>query len=214
MIGTWPRKGLCAFWGLSLHPSSALILWLAAVIGIQYVGYAGMALLCACLLLNAPAAASRWVAFTRRARWLLLTLWLILAFNTPGEAFLDVAWAPTYEGISEANLQAVRLLAILVCLAWVFVRLGHDGMVAGLWGLLRPLHRAGLDVERIVVRLSLVLENLQTPPARGAWKRMLIGEPQVTDGREFIYLSLMPWTRRDTLWVVATCAGLMGVVLW
>lgn len=213
MIGTWPRKGLCAFWGLGLHPSSALIIWLAAVLGIQFVGYAGMALLCVSVLLQTPAAAKRWLAYTRRARWLLMTLWLILAFNTPGEAFLDAAWAPTYEGIAEANLQAVRLLAILACLAWVFVRLGHDGMVAGLWGLLQPLRMAGLDVERVVVRLSLVLENLQTSPARGEWRKMLAADPPVADGRECLHLSLMPWTSRDTLRVVVACAGLMGVVL-
>lgn len=213
MIGTWPRKGLCAFWGPGLHPSCALIIWLAAVLGVQCLGYAGLAVLCAGVLLLAPAAASRWLAYARRARWLLLSLWLILAFNTPGEAFHDLAWAPTYEGVAEANLQAVRLLSILACLAWVFDRLGHDGMVAGLWGLLQPLRKAGLDVERIVVRLSLVLENLQTPPAKGEWKRMLAAEPVLVDGREIMHLSLTPWARRDTLLVAVSAIGLMGAAL-
>lgn len=213
MIGTWPRKGLCAFWGPGLHPSSALILWLAAVLGVQFLGYAGLAVLCFGVLVLAPAAATRWLAYSRRARWLLLTLWLILAFNTPGEAFNDLAWAPTYEGIAEANLQAVRLLAILACLAWVFVRLGHDGMVAGLWGLLQPLRMAGLDVERIVVRLSLVLENLQTPPAKGEWKRMLVADPSAVEGREVLHLSLIPWAHRDTLLVAISAIGLTGVAL-
>lgn len=213
MIGTWPRKGLCAFWGPALHPSSALIIWLAAILGVQFLGYVGLALLCAGVLLQAPTAASRWLAYARRARWLLLTLWLILAFNTPGEAFRDLAWAPTYEGVAEANLQAVRLLVILACLAWVFERLGHDGMVAGLWGLLQPAGKAGLDVERVVVRLSLVLENLQTPPAKGEWKRMLAADNSAVGGRETLHLSLMPWAPRDTLLVAASAIGLMGVVL-
>jgi energy-coupling factor transporter transmembrane protein EcfT len=196
-----------------LHPSSALILWLAAVLGVQFLGYAGLAVLCLGVLVLAPAAATRWLAYSRRARWLLLTLWLIIAFNTPGEAFNDLAWAPTYEGIAEANLQAVRLLAILACLAWVFVRLGHDGMVAGLWGLLQPLRMAGLDVERIVVRLSLVLENLQTPPAKGEWKRMLAADPSAVEGREVLHLSLIPWALRDTLLVAISAIGLTGVAL-
>lgn len=213
MIGTWPRKGLCAFWGHGLHPSCALIIWLAAVLGVQFLGYAGLALLCAGVLLQAPASASRWLAYVRRARWLLLTLWLILAFNTPGEAVHDLAWAPTYEGIAEASLQAVRLVAILACLAWVFDRLGHDGMVVGLWGLMQPLRRAGVDVERIVVRLSLVLENLQTPPARGEWKRMLAAGTSVVAGREVLHLSLVPWALLDTLLAAVSVIGLMGVVL-
>ena len=196
-----------------MHPSSALIIWLAAVLGVQFLAYLGLALLCAGALLLAPGAATRWLAYARRARWLLLTLWLILAFNTPGEAFHDLAWAPTYEGVAEANLQAVRLLAILACLAWVFERLGHDGMVAGLWGLLQPVRKAGLDVERIVVRLSLVLENLQTPPAKGEWKRMLAVDNSAVEGREVLHLSLIPWVLRDTLLVAASAIGLMGVVL-
>jgi hypothetical protein len=190
-----------------------LIVWLAAVLGVQFLGYLGLVLLCAGVLVLAPAAANRWLAYVRRARWLLLTLWLILAFNTPGEAFHDLAWAPTYEGIAEANLQAVRLLAILACLAWVFDRLGHDGMVAGLWGLLQQARKAGLDVERIVVRLSLVLENLQTPPAKGEWKRMLAADTSAVGGREILHLSLMPWARSDTLLVAVSAIGLMGVAL-
>ena len=196
-----------------MHPSSALIIWLAAVLGVQFMGYAGLALLCAVVLVRAPAAAARWLGYARRARWLLLTLWLILAFNTPGEAFLDLAWAPTHEGIAEANLQAARLLAILACLAWVYVRLGHDGMVAGLWGLLHPLRGVGLEVERLVVRLSLVLENLETPLAKGEWKRMLAASHAVVGGREILHLSLIPWALQDTLLVAVSAIGLMGVAL-
>ncbi len=182
------------------------------MIGIQFLGYGGLALLCIGVILLTPASARRGLAYVRRARWLLLTLWLILAFNTPGEAVYNLAWAPTYEGIAEANLQAVRLLATLLCLAWVFARLGHDGMLAGLWGLLQVLRGTGLEVERIVVRLSLVLENLQTPPAKGEWKQMLALAPVLPTGREVLHLSLVPWLFRDTLLVVVAVVGLMGVV--
>jgi energy-coupling factor transporter transmembrane protein EcfT len=196
-----------------LHPSCALIVWLAAVLGVQFVGYAGLALVVAGALMLKPAAASRWLGYIRRARWLLLTLWLILAYNTPGEAFHDLAWAPTYEGMAEANLQAARLLAMLACLAWLFVRLGHDGMVGGLWGMLQPVRAAGVDVERLVVRLSLVLENLQTPPEKGAWKRMLAAEASTVGGREVLHFSLMRWARHDTLLVALSGLGLIGAVL-
>lgn len=196
-----------------MHPSCALIVWLAAVLGTQFVGYAGLAVLLAGALMLKPAAASGWFAYVRRARWLLLTLWLILAYNTPGEAFHDLAWGPTYEGMAEANLQAMRLLAMLACLAWLFARLGHDGMVSGLWGVLQPVRAAGVDVERLVVRLSLVLENLQTPPEKGAWKRMLAAEPPIPNGREVLHFSLVRWAWRDTLLMVLTGLGLMGAAL-
>lgn len=196
-----------------MHPSCALIIWLAAVIGVQFVGYAGLLLLVAGLLLLTPALIGRWWAYVRRARWLLLTLWLILAYNTPGEALHDLAWAPTFEGMAEANLQAARLVTMLACLAWLFLRLGHEGMIAGSWGLLQPVRALGFDSERVVVRLSLVLENLQEPPEKGAWKQMLVAQPSVLAGQESLHLSLAPWHLRDSLLVALSGLGLLGAAL-
>lgn len=196
-----------------LHPACALIVWLAAVIGVQFVGYAGLAVLIGAALLLMPRALGRWRAYVWRARWLLLTLWLILAYNTPGEAVYDLVWAPTYEGMAEANLQAARLVTMLACLACLFLHLGHEGMIAGLWGLLQPIRALGLDIERVVVRLSLVLENLQAPPEKGAWRRMLAAQPVVAAGQETLQLSLIHWRHRDSLLVALSGLGLIGVAL-
>lgn len=196
-----------------LHPTCALIIWLAAVVGVQFVGYIGLGLLMAALLVQTPSLLGRWWSYVSRARWLLLTLWLILAYNTPGEALHDLAWAPTFEGVADANLQAARLVMMLACLAWLFQRLGHEGMVGGLWGLLQPVRLMGVDIERVVVRLSLVLENLQTPMEKGAWKQMLTELPVVSDGRQSLQLSLAPWMRRDTVLVALSGLGLIGAAL-
>lgn len=196
-----------------MHPSCALIIWLAAVIGVQFVGYAGLAALTALALLQAPALAGRWWGYVWRARWLLLTLWLILAYNTPGEALHDLAWAPTYEGMAEASLQAARLVAMLACLAWLFVRLGRQGMLGGLWGLLQPLRALGIDFERLVVRLSLVLDYLQVPPEKGAWRQMLAVQAPVSAGQETLCLDRVPWLRRDSVLVALAGLVLMGATL-
>lgn len=213
MIGTWPRKGLCAFWEPGLHPSCALIVWLAAVLAAQFVGYAGLAALCLAVLVAAPPAIGLWLGYAWRARWLLLTLWLILAYNTPGEAFQDQFWAPTYEGVAEASLQAARLLVMLACLAWLFFRLGRERMVGALWTLLGPFRLAGLDTERLVVRLSLVLENLQRPQEKGAWRRILADHAGAFGEPGIILLAHLPWAGRDTLIVLLAGGGLMGVIL-
>jgi hypothetical protein len=210
VIGTWPRKGLCAFWEPGLHPSCALIIWLAAVVSVQFAGYAGLSLLISAALLLAPSLARSWWAFAWRAKWLLLALWLIVAFNTPGESLYDLSWAPTYEGVAEASLQGARLIAMLACLAWLFQRLGHDGMIAGLWGLLQPVRALGFDAERVVVRLALVLENLQTPQEKGAWKQMLAVQPALTTGPEKLSLCVRPWMSRDSLLVALSGLGLIG----
>lgn len=206
-----PARGLVHFWSLNLHPSCALIVWLAAVVGAQFVGYAGLAVLAVAALALAPHSVQRWLAYVRRARWLLLTLWLILAYNAPGEAWLDLPWAPTYEGMDEASVQAVRLLVMLLWLAWLFAGQGRDGLVSGLWGLLRPCRSFGLQADRLVVRLSLVLDNLQTPQEKGAWRHMLLAHAHFAEGPASLGLLVVRWAPRDSLVVLGCIAGLVGV---
>lgn len=194
-----------------MHPSCALIVWLAAVVGAQFVGYTGLALLAVLALGWAPRCVYRWLAYVRRARWLLLTLWLILAYNAPGEAWLDKPWAPTYEGMAEASQQAVRLLVMLLWLAWLFTGQGREGLVSGLWGLLRSCRRFGFAADRLVVRLSLVLDNLQTPQEKGAWRRMLLTDAHFAEGPASLDLVVVPWALGDSLVVLGCIAGLAGV---
>lgn len=199
------------FGSLRLHPSCALIVWLTAIVGSQFVGYAGLLTLGGVALLWPPFNAYRWFAYVRRIRWLLLTLWVILAYNTPGEAWLDNAWAPTYEGMAEAGLQSVRLLIMLLWLAWLFARLDRRGLVAALWGLLCSWRRPGINAERLVVRLSLVLENLEVPQEKGAWRRLLLTDAQFAEGPVSLGVLLVSWAPRDTLVVLGCIAGLVGV---
>jgi hypothetical protein len=153
-------------------------------------------------------AVGRWLVCPP-GRWLLLTLWLILAYNTPGEAWRDLAWAPTYEGIAEANLQAARLVAmLLLCLAWLFARLGREGMVGGLWGLLQPAQARGPGYRALVVRLSLVLDNLQdaagergVAPDAGQLARLDVAGPD-----SMLHECLMPWRLTRYAWSLLACA--------
>lgn len=213
MNSAWPRKGLCAFWELELHPSSALIAWLASVLAVQFLGYAGLGALALVLLLSSFSIVPLWFAYLRRARWLFLSLWLILAYNTPGEAFREMPWAPTYEGMADANLQAMRLVLMLGSLAWLFQRLGRDGLVAALWGVVRAIPTPGFDAQRLVVRLSLVLNNLQTPQQKGDWKKMLAGDAGFIDGPSSIHFSLPTWRQGDTVLAAAAALVLLGVVV-
>ncbi len=197
-----------------MHPSCALIVWLVAMLALQALGHAGVLLLAAVLLLAGGRGLLRpWSSYVRRARWLLLTLWLILAYNVPGEAFRDLPWAPTYEGMADASLHALRLVVMLGCLAWLFRRLGRDGLVGALWGLLHPCRVLGLDTERLVVRLSLVLDNLQTPPEKGAWRQMLGMAALPAAGPASLHLLLPRWALRDSVLTGLVAAGLLAV-LW
>lgn len=196
-----------------MHPSGALIAWLLAVVGVQYADYATLGVLTLCVLATSKTVLGVWLKYVSRARWLLLTLWLILSYNTAGEAIRDFAWAPTYQGVAEANIQAARLLSILACLAWLMVRLGRDGLVSAIWGLLRPMGAMLGNSSRLVVRLSLVLDNLQSPQEKGAWRKILANSEMAPEGPVSLFLSVTPWMLRDTLMVMAMLAILLGVMI-
>ena len=177
------------------------------------LNYTELSFLFLFVVVSSPEAFRSFIQFARRGLWLFLSLWLILAYGKAGEPVADLAWAPTLEGISEANLQAVRLLAMLACLAWLLTRLGRNGMVNALWGVLRPLAGLGLDFERLVVRLSLVLDHLKTPLPAGAWKTMLLKENRPESDLQKISILLPPWTFFDRLLVISLPFCFLWIVL-
>ena len=206
-----PAWGHVLFQRLELHPTTLLISWLAAVLAIQFFG--STLLLCAVLaiVVLAHRVLPAWWRYVFRARWLILALWLILAYGAPGDALFDLDWAPTWEGVSAGNLQALRLILMLGCLAWLFDQLGRSGLIASLWGLLRPLEGWGLESERLVVRLSLVLEHLKMPLEKSAWRHMLHDQP-LPGGPETLRISLPKWRTFDTLTVTVVLFALLGCV--
>lgn len=195
-----------------MHPSTTLVAWFIAVLSVQFLGYAGLGLLSLVIFLSSPSACRPWLAYVHRARWLLLILWVVLAYNTPGDAFRDLSWAPTYEGLAAANLHAVRLVIMLACLAWLFERLGHAALLGALWGVLLPLRKLGLDIERLLVRLSLVLENLKSPQKKGAWKQMLAAQPDFTQGLSTLQLAQPVWRRLDAMAIFLIGLLFVGVI--
>lgn len=120
-----------------------------------------------------------------RSRWLLLSLWLILAYGAPGEAWQGFVIAPSTQGMREASHHALRLLVLLLSLGAVLQQLSPLQLVSGIFTLLQPWQRLGLDVARSVVRLSLVLAHLeQTPRGQGwrqHWQALLAGDAGTDD---------------------------------
>lgn len=202
---------MCFFRGTNLHPTTLLIGWLAAVLAIQFFAFPLILGAALAILFLARGALPAWWQYIFRARWLMLALWLVLAYGAAGDAMFDLDWAPTWEGISVASLQAMRLVVMLGCLAWLFNQLGRAGLVASLWGLLRPLSRWGLESDRLVVRLSLVLEHLKTPLEKGVWRHMLQHHP-LPEGPETLVIRLPKWKVIDTLTVTAVLVALLGSV--
>lgn len=196
-----------------MHPTALLICWLSSLVAIQFFGYPLLLALVVVIALLGREALPSWWQYLSRARWLLLALWLVLAYGASGDALLDQDWLPTWAGVDAANLQALRLILILGSLAWLFNLLGRSGLVAALLGLLWPLRRRGLDIDRLVVRLSLVLDHLKTPQKKGDWRQML-HDQALPSGPENILITLPGWRSQDSLVVgLLMLALLMGVVL-
>lgn len=197
-----------------LHPTAALLVWLAAVLATQMLGYAGLTVLLLLFAAGGLPVCRAWLRYLFRSRWLLLALWLVLAYHTPGDAWLEQDWLPTLEGMHDATLQSLRLVVMLAALAWLFGRLGRDGMLTALWGLFRPLAAYVSGVERVVVRLSLVFANLDSRSPGWSWRRVLLEDaPLPCDGGSPVVLSIPVWTGRDVLACGAVALALLGVLV-
>ena len=155
-----------------------------------------MALLIGLAWLARPAWA-RWWRMLKRMRWLLVCVALIVAYGVPGDALLDISWLPTYQGGLEAVLHVIRLSLMLGCLAALFATLGEQGMLVALLGIIAPIssHREG--VERFVVRLTLVMENLQGELPAGGWRKILAGVERDAEPEGRLQVVVPAWAARD-----------------
>ena len=102
----------------------------------------------------------------RRIRELLIAITVLFAWFTPGEAAL-LDWprlGPTREGLALAALHAGRLLAVVCAVGILLERLPLARLVGGLYALSRPLRLAGVDPERLALRLLLVLRYVDASP--------------------------------------------------
>lgn len=180
------------------HPAARLLSWLIAIVALQYLAWPGLVASLVAVAVAGEGVRRRWRTLVFRAKWLLLTLWLILAYGTPGEAWHNLPWAPTEGGIYEASLHAVRLAIMLGALAWLFDRLPRDRLMAGLWALIQPLRRFRVDADRLVVRLALVFDYLEKAPPKGSWRHLLDESRHVAGGLDVVRIELPHWRVGDT----------------
>lgn len=191
------------------HPATLLLAWagLAAVLPLFSLAALSV-LLTAALLAAASLARIRTLTLVRRARWLLLSIALLFAFATPGVALPGVLGTAglTADGVHLAGEHVARLLLILASLALLHEHLGTSGLVAGLYWLLAPLHH-GLR-ERVVVRLMLVVEFVESANMRLGWRQWL-GEGDIGPERLALVSRSAHW--RDGLALLAVAGGMVAL---
>ena len=163
--------------GFSLHPATRLALWLALLIIVQCLNGLALAFGLPLALVLLWAANSRipgrGARLIWRARWLLLSLFVILAWGIAGDPLWEGALAPTREGLIEALTHLGRLLLVLMIVAALLETLLLPELLAASRSLMGPLRRFGLDADRGVIRLMLVLRYVESLPRPRDWRSLL-----------------------------------------
>jgi energy-coupling factor transporter transmembrane protein EcfT len=163
----------------SLHPAVRLLFWAGLVMagqGLEAGWLAGFTFLA--LVVGGLLAGAHLRRLMRRARFLLLTIGLLFACGTPGEALLPLlgAASPTLAGLEMAAQHCARLALVLALLALLFQSTSSSQLVAGVFGLLKPFSPLGLSRERVALRLMLVLQYAEDQKGEGrlkSWKQWL-----------------------------------------
>jgi energy-coupling factor transport system permease protein len=100
----------------------------------------------------------RMLGLLRRTRWILVSLLVIYAFLTPGDAVWSLPFpSPTREGLQDGLMQLSRLLCVLAGLSILLTSLSQERLISGLYIFSYPLRYIGVSSERIAVRLALTL---------------------------------------------------------
>ncbi|MBS1136163.1 MAG: hypothetical protein H6R11_117 [Proteobacteria bacterium] len=190
------------------HPAVRLVVWGVTAVSAQLLDPVPLALLTLMIAALAAAfAAPRLLRLLRRTRWLLLALVVLFVWATPGVLlFPDLGTlSPTADGLSLAWVHGARLIVILASLALLLEFTPTDEFVGALYGLMRPLSLLAVDRARIAVRLMLVMQYVESPPAM-RWREWLQPSAHPTPpGR--IVLKRMPLRMCDGIVVVLLALG-------
>ncbi|MFZ5595078.1 MAG: hypothetical protein ACOY4D_12625 [Pseudomonadota bacterium] len=103
-----------------------------------------------------------------RMRWLFLSLAIIYFWFTPGEPLLFSAasWAPTLEGLQEGMIRIASLIVIVLAVNLLLQTTSRDQLFGAIYWLVGPLRLIGIPRDRLVLRMTLVLD---TVPKVQAW---------------------------------------------
>jgi energy-coupling factor transporter transmembrane protein EcfT len=141
------------------------------------------------------------------ARWLFLSLFVILTWGGAGEPAWNGFMAPSLEGLADAATRVGRLLLVLMAVAVLRERMSLADLLSGAHCLLEPLRRCRLDPDRGLVRLLLVLRYIEAMPRPRDWRQLL--DLRADRSIEVLELADRRFSSRDALIVILAVAGLV-----
>ena len=196
-----------------MHSGLVILLWLLAVASLQFLSAGALliAVLGSATLALAYARQRCW-RLVRRVRVLLLAIFVLFAWFTPGEAVF-AHWpvvSPSKQGVALALEHAGRLLAVVFCVAVLMQYLPSRRLVGAIHALLRPLSRCGVPADRVAIRTLLVLEYVDSD-ARTSWRDWLRDVPLAE--HEPVRIPVEPLRMTDFLIGALVLCGLVLVVV-
>lgn len=148
---------------LNVSPAIKLVSVFAVAIALQ--SGLGLVLAVALSLWALLLHRSRFLKLLRRVRLLILVLFVVTLFMTPGAAiFPDWGLYPTEEGVVLGLTQLLRLVGMLAAVSLLLDTTDDRSLAAGSLALLQPLAGKRQWPERAVARLLLVFHYLETSP--------------------------------------------------
>lgn len=207
-----PRPRNCsAKWLEPLHPGTRLLIYLLsalAVPGLNFFQLLGLSLAVGTVCIGRLRQV--WTLL-RRARWLLLLMVIMYGYSLPGDAlYPDLAhYAPTREGMLQGLVQAWRLTLLILLLDVLVLRMPIADQLTGIHSILRPLAWAGIDRDRVAVRLALTMEAMEQPRGWAGMRELLAGQAPAQTGPGVYVLAVRPYRPAD--WAVLAMLTL-GVV--
>ncbi len=177
-----------------------------------------LCLFCFFLSMNILHKGTHFFKLTRRLRWFFIVMWVIYAFNTPGEHWQKWPYiiAPTLEGMQAGGAQLLRILVMLSALSLMLACNSREQQVAGFYFLLKPLQWVGLDVERFAARLWLTMHYVETQPSlvRGPHFVDFIRQIIVQTVNDSGGTHVIQWVEPEfTVWDIGFALLMVGITL-
>lgn len=201
------------------HPAVQLFIWVCLTLAAHSLNVHGLFMLAGIsMVISLGLCAVRFFQLLRRMRWILISVFLIYAYSTPGDSlWLELgAFSPGRDGMAEGLLQLLRLTTVLAGLSILLSLLSPAQLVAGLYTLAHPLRLVGLSRERFAVRLALTLSYAENavPETSGSWRgsleQLLLSRLEVPG---FVELHVARFSMTDWLLIAAVLVALPGIWL-
>ena len=202
--------------GFSMHPAARLACWLTAILlgqGLAWptLGYALAAVMAGGVLIVGATAIREGMRLVWRVRWLMVALVLVFAWGVPGEPLGgDGRLSPTWEGLQLVALHLGRLILTLLLVGALLANLSREALSSALFAFVLPLRRVGVDCERGVVRMALVLRFVDGAGVAD-WRLLLREDGVPTEHAELTSVLVEHHPLRWGDWfVLGACCALVG----